>query len=79
MKPFTEAAGNDNTSVGALLPRKREFNRRMLEFPVIKTLAAPRSPAAARALSTNPASARELNPGTFFSKTIIELLNPICV
>jgi hypothetical protein len=51
----------------------------MLGFPVIKTLAAPRSPAAARALSTNPASARELKPGNFFSKTIIELLNFICV
>ena len=58
-----------------VLPRKREFNRRILELPVIKTLTAPRSPAARRAFSTNPARARELNPGNFLSKTIIELLD----
>jgi hypothetical protein len=74
-KPFAEATGNDNTSVPLLLPRNREFNRRMLEFPVIKTLMSPRSPAARHAFRANPAIARELNPGNFFSKTIIELLN----
>ena len=65
------AAGKDNTSVDWFLPRKREFNCRILNCPVIKMLTAPCSPAASLALRTKLESNREFSFGGLSSRKII--------
>src|SRR5207302_1748997 len=61
-------AGNDSTSVGWSLPRKRRLSERSSPLVVINTLTAPRKPAARLARPTNRTRAVSLRPDTVLRK-----------
>src|SRR4029077_7480875 len=62
------AGGNDNTSVGVSLPRKRWFRLRNSRLVVTSTVTLPRSPALRLARVTKRSSVSSVNPGTRFCR-----------